>query len=415
VLAMTEILQQQLHAHLTEQQRHYLQTIHRSGHRLAQVINTMVDVTQAEMGQLKLYLTPIKVATLCQQVIQQLPQQDLPSVPPISLDIAPGIDTIVADPSRLQQMLGHLLHNACRFGGKDRLPEVGIRVEAWQDWIAFTVWDRGKGIADADQARLFQKFQQVENPRVRHVGGTGLGLILTRHLARLHGGDVTFRSQVGKGSEFTLLLPAAPPSCPYCQLVLIAEVDSQQIATIANAVSQAQFFPVIARSGIEALEKARQFRPACIFANYDLPVLGGRDMRYLLHQDSHCRSIPLKLYHHISGDQVRAFLPSKSRKILCIACQDWGEINSLPFCCMTVDDVEQAEQLAPLWQPQLAVLGQIEMLTRVYPHSYLRSIPIVVRQGSTPTPRQGKLVACPEGELLGTVQQLLGVIPPGRS
>ncbi|MCS6960504.1 MAG: hybrid sensor histidine kinase/response regulator [Pseudanabaenaceae cyanobacterium SKYGB_i_bin29] len=403
VLGMTELLERQLHHHLTEQQRHYLKAIHRSGHRLAQVISTMVDVTQAETGHLKLHLTTVKILPLCQQVIQQLQQQDLPRPPRINLAIAPDVDTIVADPSRLQQMLGHLLHNACQFSAKDQVPEVELRVEAWQNWMAFSVWHRS--IAKGDQ-RL---------PPGGNFSDPGLGLILTRHLARLHGGDVTFRSYSGKGNEFTLLLPSAPLSCPYRQLVLIAEVNPQQITTIADAVSQAQFFPVVARSGVEALEKARQFRPVCIFANYNLPLLGGKDIRYLLQQDSQCRSIPLKLYQQISADQVREFLPKRTEKILCIACQDWTETNSLPFRCMTVDDVEQAERFAPLWQPNLIVLGQATMLDRIYTNTYLGRVPIVVRNSPPSVPRQVKLVSCPEGELLATLQQLLGTIPPERN
>jgi len=82
--------------------------------------------------------------------------------------------------------------------------KIGLRVNSW-GWIAFTVWDTGIGIPEQKQHLIFQKFQQLENPLTRQFQGTGLGLVLTR--ARLHGGDVTFLSKEGKGSEFTLLHP----------------------------------------------------------------------------------------------------------------------------------------------------------------------------------------------------------------
>ncbi len=78
--------------------------------------------------------------------------------------------------------------------------------------MAFTVWDQGIGIPADKQHLIFQKFQQLENPLIRQFKGTGLGLVLTQRLARLHGGDVTFTSIEGQGSEFTLLLPPSPPA-----------------------------------------------------------------------------------------------------------------------------------------------------------------------------------------------------------
>ncbi|PLS68952.1 MAG: hypothetical protein CV045_04900 [Cyanobacteria bacterium M5B4] len=411
VLGMTEILERQLCHQLTDRQRHYLKTIYRSGHRLASVINTMVDVTQAESGQLKLHLTVIKIRSLCEQVIQQLHHQELPHHPTIELTIAPDLDTIVADPSRLQQMLGHLLHNACRFTPKDQVPQVGIRVEAWESWVAFTVWDRGIGIADADQSLIFQKFQQLESPRTRQFDGTGLGLILTRQLARLHGGDVTFRSQLGVGSEFTLLLPPTPPSHPCRQLVLVVDTNPKQITTIVDTVTAAGFFPVIARSGLEALEKARQLRPSCIFMNYDLPILGGKEIYCLLQQDPHLKTIPVKLYHATAIDRIEIsnFLPDRGHKIFCVGCADWSETHNLPFRCMTLDDMEQAELLAPLWKPAVIIVGEFPMLSAIYENGHLSQIPIVVKQLENELFNHLKLVACTDRELLATLNQLLGI------
>lgn len=411
VLGMTELLEKQLCDQLTDRQRHYLKTIHRSGHRLASVINTMVDVTQAESGQLKLHLAHIKVSALCHQVIQQLQRLELPSHPLVELDISPSIDTIVADPTRLQQMLGHLLHNACRFTQKEQTPRVGIRVEAWEAWIAFTVWDKGIGIADEDQSLIFQKFRQLESPRTRQFDGTGLGLTLTRNLARLHGGDVTFTSQFGVGSEFTILLPPQPPSPSCCPLVLIVETDPQQITTIVQAVSECGFFPVIARSGLEALEKAKQLQPSCIFINYNLPLLGGNDLRYLLQQHHPLGKIPVKLYNRISPTEVVNCLPSQEYKILCVGCRDWQEVENLPFRCLTLDDVDQAEHLIPLWKPTVVILGQPEMLSSIYENGYLKQVPIVVKELGNNLFNHLKLVSCADRQLLDTLNQLLKITP----
>src|SRR5260370_37926235 len=100
----------------------------------------------------------------------------------------PAID-VVADPSKLKQMLLNLLSNAIKF-----TPEGGqVRVEARQNesWVEIAVTDTGIGIAAEDLPKLFTEFQQIAPGPGRKQQGTGLGLALTRHLARLHGGDVT--------------------------------------------------------------------------------------------------------------------------------------------------------------------------------------------------------------------------------
>jgi signal transduction histidine kinase len=115
---------------------------------------------------------------------------------------------IVADELRLRQMLMHLLSNALKF--TDAGGEIGLTVNRWDGWIAFTVWDTGIGIPPEKQHLIFQKFQQLEQPLTRRFEGTGLGLVLTQGLARLHGGDVSFISKPDEGSQFTLLLPPCP-------------------------------------------------------------------------------------------------------------------------------------------------------------------------------------------------------------
>ena len=133
-----------------------------------------------------------------------------------TLAIEPELEIVVADELRLRQMLVHLLANAFKFTASGG--EIGLRVSYWAGWIAFTVWDTGIGIPEHQQHLIFQKFQQLETPLTRQFEGTGLGLVLTRALARLHGGDVSFLSQEGKGSQFTLLLAPTPPKKRACLL-----------------------------------------------------------------------------------------------------------------------------------------------------------------------------------------------------
>jgi adenylate cyclase len=119
------------------------------------------------------------------------------------------LGSLNADSMRLKQILLNLLSNACKF---TKAGEVALHVRKVVDghnWIEFAVADSGIGMTAEQQAKLFQDFTQADSLTTRRYGGTGLGLALSRKLARMMGGDVTMTSQPGKGSVFTVRLPVA--------------------------------------------------------------------------------------------------------------------------------------------------------------------------------------------------------------
>ena len=123
------------------------------------------------------------------------------------VDSADGLGPLTTDPMRLKQILLNLLSNACKFT-KDG--EVALRVRHvadGRDWIDLAVADTGIGLTAEQQAKLFQDFTQADSLTARRYGGTGLGLALSRKLARMMGGDVTVTSDPGNGSVFTVRLP----------------------------------------------------------------------------------------------------------------------------------------------------------------------------------------------------------------
>jgi len=183
----------------------------------------------------------------------------------------------------------------------------------WEGWIAFNVSDRGIGIPEDKQHLIFQKFQQLENILTRKY--EGVGLVLTLHLARLHGGDVTFISQVGKGSDFTILLPPVTLNISELpkqirvsskQLVLVVENIPEDIDRLIAVLSSLNYRVVVTRSGIEALEKARKLQPSLICLNPDLLILSGWDVLSLLKKDPITSSI--KVLMTIS-DNFTSILP----------------------------------------------------------------------------------------------------------
>jgi signal transduction histidine kinase/DNA-binding NarL/FixJ family response regulator len=319
VLGLSSLLKDKLLGELNERQSRYAHLIHQSGRHLILIVNDILDLTRIETGQLQLSLEPIQVATVCQQAYEQvnLQTQDSPlEAVQFTLETQPGLDMLVADPLRLRQMLSNLLSNALKFtaaGG-----QIGLKVEDWEGWIAFTVWDTGIGIPIDKQHLIFQKFQQLENPLTRQFEGTGLGLVLTQRLARLHGGDITFTSVEGRGSEFTLLLPPCPPPAAYGneleededwrtesrpavksnitsdnRLVLVVEAAPQAIDNLTHHLTGLGYRVAIARSGTEAVEKVRRLKPCVIFLNPSLPLLSGWDVLTLLKTDTAIQHIPV--------------------------------------------------------------------------------------------------------------------------
>jgi signal transduction histidine kinase len=121
----------------------------------------------------------------------------------------PEQSTVWADPIKLRQILLNLLTNAIKFTDRGRIVLEGGSCDGM---VEIRVRDTGIGIAPSDQERIFDTFWQVEQQSTRKVGGTGLGLSVSRRLARLMNGELTVASALGEGSEFTLRLPAAVPS-----------------------------------------------------------------------------------------------------------------------------------------------------------------------------------------------------------
>src|SRR5262249_488715 len=123
-----------------------------------------------------------------------------------------SLGALTVDPMRLRQILLNLLSNACKFTKEGEVRLRARRVANGRDWIEFAVADTGIGMTPEQQAKLFDEFSQADPTTAHPFGGTGLGLALSRKLARMMGGYVTVTSEPGKGSVFTVRLPGSADS-----------------------------------------------------------------------------------------------------------------------------------------------------------------------------------------------------------
>jgi len=345
VIGIASLLSNNTFGELNAHQNRYVKMIHQSGRQLVSIIDNIFDLAKAEAGQLELYVEMVSVRDACQKSIQQVQRLVLQN-PTLSrnhnfeegwqldirLEIDPSVHSIIADEARLQQMLVSLLSNAFKFSvlpselindAPSLSPKIGISVGWWEGWLAITVWDQGIGIPEDKQCLVFQKFQQVENVMTRRFEGTGSSLLLTRHLARLHGGDITFVSQVDVGSQFTILLPTEPNnpdtktvkvnlaadeashrSPNSSRLVLIVETSTEALDRLRKMLSNLEYQSVVARTGTEALEKARRLQPCLILLSPNLPMLSGWDVLALLKGDVLTHHIRMVMMKHADEPQL---------------------------------------------------------------------------------------------------------------
>lgn len=180
-----------------------LAVIKNNGNHLLAMINDILDMARIEAGKLEIdldYVEPGKVAHQAMMTIRGYVSPEKKDSLEFTEDVPGDLPPILADETRLRQILLNLLSNAVKFTPQGM---VGLRVWVEQDSMFFAIQDSGIGIAPDDLPKLFAQFERIENDVTRRVGGTGLGLPISRELARLQGGNLSVQSVVGQGSTFT--------------------------------------------------------------------------------------------------------------------------------------------------------------------------------------------------------------------
>ena len=207
IIGLTEMMVTNATRFGTERAIEPLRRVNAAGTHLLSLINEILDLSKIEAGKLELNPEPINLARLIDEVVGTAGQLAEKNKNRLIVEAQENVGAVKADPMRLKQILLNLLSNACKFTKEG---EVALRVRKaadGRDWIEFDVADTGIGLTAEQQASLFQDFTQADSLISRHYGGTGLGLALSRKLARMMGGDVTVTSEQGKGSVFTVRLP----------------------------------------------------------------------------------------------------------------------------------------------------------------------------------------------------------------
>ena len=352
-LILAKLLSENAAGNLNDEQVRFANTIYSAGNDLLNLINDILDISKVEAGKLDLVpenLSTRHVVEGMAMVFEPLAKQKKLA---FQLQVADGVtEHMVTDRQRLEQILKNLLSNALKFTSSGQIM-LSLQPAA-NGTVAFAVQDTGIGIRAEDQHGIFNAFQQADGTTSRKYGGTGLGLSISRDLAQLLGGAISLISEPGKGSCFTLTLPAvwsepspgpragssttaatveiglatlprppaaqtAPTPAPAPALprafdddrallddpdavrgrvVLVVEDDASFAHILYDLAHEKQYHCLVAFDAEEGLALARQYKPDAVLLDVRLPDRSGLSVLQLLKDNAQTRHIPV---HVVSG------------------------------------------------------------------------------------------------------------------
>lgn len=290
-----------------------LQKIRNAGKHLLDLINDILDLSKIEAGRMELYLETFELGPLIQDVVATISPLVEKNANHLEVHCPDDLESMHADVTKVRQGLFNLLSNACKFTEHGTLTlDVSRETLEGRDWVTFRVADTGIGMTPEQQQRLFQEFSQADSSTTRKYGGTGLGLVITQRFCQMMGGDVTAESEFGKGSTFTIRLPAEvadlkadrAPAAKAAETavlslsedrntVLVIDDDPTTLDLLARFLTKEGFRVKTASGGEEGLKLARELRPAVITLDVMMPAMDGWAVLTALKADPELAEIPV--------------------------------------------------------------------------------------------------------------------------
>ena len=304
----------------------YLKLIKDNGYYLIGLINDILDLSKIEAGKLELVCTTVDLPEIFRGVLSTatglLKDKSLQLRP----DYPEDLPLVWADPIRVRQICLNLLSNAIKFTNSG---SVTLRAEVVGDWVAISVIDTGIGIPEEGRSAIFDRFGQISSGVITQTEGTGLGLDISKHLSRMHGGDLSVHSQVGKGSQFTFTLPIATPkqlemNTAPVQInesftvferdnfandevfsILLVEDEMSMRDLLRRALEVAGYLVIDTHDGALVMELALGLLPSAIILDVNLPNTSGWEVIAQLKNTPETAAIPIIVYT-ASSDRHRA-------------------------------------------------------------------------------------------------------------
>ncbi|MFM8423823.1 MAG: GAF domain-containing protein, partial [Chloroflexota bacterium] len=313
IIGFTRIVRRKGEEALPAKQLENLDKVLGSSEHLLSLINTVLDIAKIEAGRMDVQAANFNINSLidlCANTATPLLKPTVRLVKQAQDDLG----NIYSDQDKIKQIILNLLSNAAKFTSAGKIT---LHARRENEMMVVDVSDTGIGITEEALGRIFEEFQQADTSTTRQYGGTGLGLTISRNLARLLGGDLTVTSQYGKGSTFTLTVPIQygtksdstlnPDTAPIHRsgtttktdaakkLVLVIDDDPDAVYLLRENLGPDEFEIIGARNGIRGHEKARELKPDAILLDILMPDKDGWQVLHDLKNDPTTTNIPIIL------------------------------------------------------------------------------------------------------------------------
>jgi len=311
IIGYSEMLLEEMEEEADDAYAPDVKKVKAAGEHLLALINDILDLSKIEAGRMDLYLERFDLRQLIQDAVSTI----TPLVAKNRNELVTRLEdlgTVRADQTKVRQALFNLLSNAAKFTDEGTITLSARRERREEgDLIFLAVTDTGIGIAPEKISHVFEEFSQADESTTRDYGGTGLGLPISQRFCRLMGGDILVESDPGKGSTFTIQLPAnvdaleaakaaasdsagdkeLPPPGKDPVLVIDDDIDSR--ALLRRSLENDGHTVVTAASGAEGLDLAKQLQPSLITLDVMMPGMDGWEVLRTLKSDPETREIPV--------------------------------------------------------------------------------------------------------------------------
>ncbi|WP_413575538.1 PAS domain S-box protein [Bdellovibrio sp. HCB290] len=327
MLGFAEILRDD--ANLSSDQKQAVDTIMRNGQQLLKIVNEILDISKVESEKIQIEQLRFNLPDLVKDVVHLMRVQAEDKGIGLQLVMHNVPEFVVSDPGRIRQILINIVGNAIKFTEKGfvEIAVAGVLLGS-KTQLQFVIKDTGIGISKEHRGNLFQAFTQADSSTTRRYGGTGLGLFLSRKLARLLGGDISFVSTEGKGSEFTVTVMASQPIYSQATESVSPSRDSdstrardnlnERVLVVDDASDNRELFKRyllkaglrevqidMAENGEEALEKAFDGSYRLILMDIQMPKMDGLQAIRTLRSRGYKGRVVALTAHAMKGDREK--------------------------------------------------------------------------------------------------------------
>ncbi len=318
IIGVTEMLHEDAVDLKREDELEPLERVLRAARHLLALINDILDLSKIEAGKMDIHIDSFAIKPLIDDVVQTISTMAVKNGNEVVVDCPVDIGTMDADQTRIRQALLNLVSNANKFTEKGTVTIAARRSsDEGREWVTMAVTDTGIGLTPEQMGKLFQDFVQADASTTRKYGGTGLGLAISRRSCQMMGGDISVTSERGKGSTFTIRLPAevgaakpaaaAPAVRAAAGSTILVIDDDQSVRELTERFLVREGFSVVTASGgREGLQLARELRPAAITLDILMPDIDGWTVLAAIKGDPELADIPVILIS-ILDDRNRGY------------------------------------------------------------------------------------------------------------